>query len=176
MSQATTIQLYSFCGFLCVLLWLICTTFYGCAAPRWGSVLGCWASRFLWLEVAVLRVFCSAVLCSPTRQASGALFSATFQQLCYCGWLVRVFDLWNACCNLSHTGGGKCGRSSWQRWRYTACACLFITFSLRTNVCAMFSYMSAQWGLRTPKKVQGVCLICPALIFFVNEVSRASNN
>ena len=67
---------------------------YGCASLCWGSVLGCWASRFLWLEVAVLRVFCSAVLCSPPRQASSSLFSATFQQLCYCAWLVRVFDLW----------------------------------------------------------------------------------
>ena len=32
---------------------------------------------------------CNAVPCSPLRQASGASFSATFQQLCFCAWLVR---------------------------------------------------------------------------------------
>ena len=119
--------------------------------------------------------FYNAVPCSPLRQASGASFSATFQQLCYCAWLVRIFDLYNACCNLSHTWGGECERFSWHRCRYTACVCSFITFSLQANVCAMFSYKSARWGSRSPKKAQGVCLICPALIFFVDEVLRTSN-
>ena len=85
------------------------------------------------------------------------------------------FDLCNACCHLSHTWGGKCERFASQRWRCAACACSFITFSLRASVCSMFSHKSAQRGSRTPKKAQVVCFICPALIFFVNEVLRTSN-
>ena len=88
-SQATTIQLYWFCGFLCVLLWFIFKECYGCAAPRWGSVSACWVSRFLWLEVADLCFFCNAIPCSPLKQTSGASFPAKFQQLCFCAWLVR---------------------------------------------------------------------------------------
>ena len=119
--------------------------------------------------------FCNAVPCSPLGQASGASFSATFQQLCYCAPLVRVFDLYNACCNLSHTWGGKSERFASQRSRCAACACSFITFSFRANVCAMIFHKSAQRGSRTPKKAQVVCSIFLALILFVNEVLRTSN-
>ena len=83
----------------------------------------------------------------------------TLQQPCYCASLVRGFDLCNACCHLSHTWGGKCKRFASQGWRCAACACSFITFSLRASVCAMFSQTSAQRGSRTPKKAQVVCFI-----------------